>query len=318
MERILVTGASSWIGGRVVQRLENRPDVEVFAVGDRPPRLEFSSEFRRGGLDHIDFARYLLEVRPHAVLHLEIIDERGERSSVPVLGAQALFGAIERCPDTRKVVIKSDAAIYGAGPRKPSVSMETTELGSGRTLQHQRRLVDFEQFVSKVSQRHAEVDYITLRFASVVGPHIDNTLSRYLRLQIAPTLAGFDPRLQFIYEEDAVRALLHALDGSATGVYNTAAEGQLYLSRVIRLGRHVQQPLFGRAFRSVVKGLRSAGIDLTEDMAALLQHGRVLDLRRMRDDLGFTPALNTRQSVLATMGRISSEAMPEEVAGING
>jgi hypothetical protein len=68
----------------------------------------------------------------------------------------------------------------------------------------------------------------------------------------------------------------------------------------------------------VVKGLRSARIDLTEDMTALLQHGRVLDLRRMRGDLGFAPALNTRQSVLATMGRISSEAMPEEVAGING
>jgi UDP-glucose 4-epimerase len=318
MERILVTGASSWIGGRVVQRLEERPDVEVFAVDSRPPRLEFSSEFREGGLDHIDFARYLLEVRPHAVLHLEIIDHRGERSDVPVLGAQALFGAIDRCPDTTRVVIKSDAAIYGAGPRKPSVFTETTELGPRRTLKHQRRLVEFEEFVHKVSERQAGVDYVTLRLASIVGPNIDNALSRYLRLQIAPTLAGFDPRLQFIYEEDAVRALLHALDGSATGAYNTAAEGQLYLSRVIRLGLHVQQPLFGRAFRSVVKGLRSAGIDLTEDMAALLQYGRVLDLHRMKSDLGFAPALTARQAALATMGRISSEAMPEEVAGFRG
>lgn len=317
MERVLVTGASSWVGGRVVQRLENRPDVEVFAVGSTPPRLSFSSEFREGGLDHIDFARYLLEVKPHAVLHLEIIDQRGERSGVPVLGAQSLFGAIDRCPDTKRVVIKSDAAIYGAGPRKPSVFSEWTDAGSRKTMKHQRRLIDFEDFAADVSDRQAGVDYVTLRFASIIGPSIDNALSRYLRLQIVPTLAGFDPRLQFVYEEDAVRAVLHALDSSATGVYNTAAEGQLYLSRAIRLGRRVQQPLFGRPYRAVIKALRPAGVDLTEDMTALLQYGRVLDLGRMWNELGFTPALTARQAVLATLGRIPSDALPEEVAGIH-
>ena len=36
MRRILVTGASTWVGGQVVADLEERHDTEVFGVDDLP------------------------------------------------------------------------------------------------------------------------------------------------------------------------------------------------------------------------------------------------------------------------------------------
>jgi len=46
MQRVLITGAASWTGGNLARHLETRPDLEVFAVDDQKPRVEFTSEFQ--------------------------------------------------------------------------------------------------------------------------------------------------------------------------------------------------------------------------------------------------------------------------------
>ena len=62
---------------------------------------------------------------------------------------------------------------------------------------------------------HAEPgDYapvVILRPAHIVGPHVRNAPSKYLRLRVIPALMGFDPMVQLIHEEDVCRALVLAL-----------------------------------------------------------------------------------------------------------
>ena len=43
MRRIMVTGAATWTGGRLIQRLERQPEVEVIAVDELPATVEFES-----------------------------------------------------------------------------------------------------------------------------------------------------------------------------------------------------------------------------------------------------------------------------------
>jgi len=246
MRRILVTGAGTWTGGRLIQRLEGRPDVQVRAVDDVEPRLAFTSPFRRVGLDRPELARHLLESRPETVIHLLGLDRGaavgGSRAHEElVLGAQALFGAIGRCDTIRHVVVASDVAVYGSGPRHPSVFTEEST-GHGGRGRSRRDLLDMEQFVAEMAQHHPDITFTVLRFAGLFGPNVDNTLSRYLRLPVVPTLLGFDPRLQVVFEEDAVGALAHAFDRPVPGTYNVAAPGQLYLSRILRLGRRGAWP----------------------------------------------------------------------------
>lgn len=312
MERILVTGADSWVGRTTVAALANRPDCEVFAVGSEPGEPAAGVEHYQGAVDELAFAEYLLDVRPHAVLHLAPID-RAE-STGAIHGAQALFGAIKRSPETTRVVVKSETSVYGCGPRSPSVLRESDLNGGGRMLRHQRRLRELEAFIREISDSQPAVTYTVLRFAAIIGPEVGNAMSRWLRLRSVPVRLGYDPRLQFIFETDAVRAVVHALDHQAGGAFNVAADGQLYLSRILRLGGRIAQPLPGRAFGAARKGLRLLDINLTEDMEALLRYGRVVDTARMRQELGFAPVLNCRQTVLATYGRVPPEALPRETA----
>lgn len=302
MKRVFVTGAGSWTGGQLVRRLAARDDLVVFAVDDRPPRVEFDADFRHVDLDRLALARYVLEVEPDVVIHLQSVhrtakEGRTNESEDRIIGALALFGAIERVGSVSSVVVKSDTAIYGSNPRNPSVMSETTR-SQGRPSRYQRDLTEMERFVDDLSERYPGITFTTLRLAPVFGPKVGNPLSRYLTLPVVPTLWGFDPRLQFTDERDAVTAFEHVLDHPVSGTFNVAGDGQMFLSRILRLGRRAPQPLPGRMFDTGLRTLRRTGLVIPDHLSGLLKHGRVTDTKRMRADLGFVPAHTCRQTVL--------------------
>jgi UDP-glucose 4-epimerase len=311
MHRILVTGASSWVGARLVRSLESRAGTEVFAVDEIEPSVDFKSDFHLSSLDVLEFAEHVIAVRPTAVVHLQTLDRSAlfgpdhVQSSV-VLGAQALFGAIGRLPDVQTVIVKSDAAIYGSGPRNPSVVREST-LTSARLIRYERSLRDVESSVAQLENEHPHITFTVLRFNPIVGASITNPLSRYLRLPAVPTVLGSDPRLQFVHEDDAVRALEHALDHPTAGTFNIGCEGQLYLSRILRLGKRINQRLPTRQFDHAMRVLRPFGASLPQHLVNLVKYGRVTDTQLMRQELGFEPILNCRRLVLATYDRLPTQ-----------
>lgn len=299
---MFVTGAGSWVGGQLIRRLSRRPDVEVFAVDDVPPTVEFDAPFQRLDLDRLALARHVLEVEPDVVVHLQSVHRSAEvgrktESEDRIVGALALFGAVERLGTVQSVIIKSDAAIYGASPRNPSLLKEDTR-PQGRASRFQRDLSEMERFIGELRDRNPSVAFTTLRFASILGPNVGNPLSRYLTLPVVPTMLGFDPRLQFTDERDAVSVLEHSLDHPADGTFNVAGDGQMYLSRMLRLGRRVPQPLPGRMFDSALRNLSRIDLSVPEHLTGLLKHGRVIDTTRMRHELGYEPAHTCRQAVL--------------------
>ncbi len=306
MRRVFITGAASWTGGHLVRRLEARPDLEVFAVDDAIPRVSFSSPFERLSLERLALARYVLEVEPNSIIHLQSVHSTAEEGrntdgEERIVGALALFGAIERLSSVESVIVKSDTAIYGASPRNPSVMKETTR-PQGTPSRFQRDLTEMEHFVTETASRHDHIRYTILRFAPIFGPRVMNPFSRYLTLPVVPTLAGFDPRLQVTHEDDTVRALEHALDNDTEGTFNIAADGQLYLSRFLRLGRRIPQPLPGRLFDSALKALARADIVVPRHVQAILKNGRVVDTTLMRSEFGFEPKNTCRQTVLSAYG----------------
>ncbi|GMR02508.1 MAG: NAD-dependent epimerase/dehydratase family protein [Acidimicrobiia bacterium] len=310
MDRVFVTGAATWTGGNLIKRLEARREVEVYAVDDHKPRVDFDSDFQQLSLDRLALARYVLEVEPTIVVHLQSVHHRSEEgrnaeAEERIVGALALFGAIERLSSVRSVVVKSDTAIYGASPRNPSVLAESTR-PQGKPSRYQRDLSEMERFIGEAARRHRNIAFTTLRFAPIFGPEVHNPISRYLALPIVPTLMGFDPRLQFIHEQDAVSALEHAIDHPRAGTFNIAAVGQMYLSRVLRLGRRIPQPLPGRAFDTALRGLTRFNVSTPDHLKGLLKHGRVVDTKRMRDDLSFAPIFTCRQTVLSAYGSLEA------------
>lgn len=52
-----------------------------------------------------------------------------------------------------------------------------------------------------------DVAVCVLRFANILGPGADSPLADYLSLPVLPTVLGYDPRLQFVHEDDVMDVL---------------------------------------------------------------------------------------------------------------
>lgn len=301
MDRVLVTGAASRQGMRLVARLRRRADTEVVAVDDRP---DAPATVHTVPLESLDFAHLVVEAAPTTIVHLATVDRTPEigsdraRESV-ILGTQALFGAAERVGSLRSVVVRSEGHVYGTGNRSPVLAVESARLG-GRAPRHGRALRQAEQYARELAGARG-LPIAVLRLAEPLGQGVDGPLANFLRLPIVPVLMGFDPLLQFLHPDDALDAIEYALDERLDGTFNVAPRGPLYLSQVVRLaGRRLQRlpsPHLEAAHRLLARG----GLSLPAHHRSLLRHGRVLDTRAFRA-AGFEAAHGTRSLALGLRG----------------
>jgi UDP-glucose 4-epimerase len=119
-----------------------------------------------------------------------------------------------------------------------------------------------------------------------------------LNLPVVPSILGFDPRCQFIHEDDVVGVLEHAVRNDLPGVYNAAADGVLVLSEIVAaLGKPMLPllPPWGTDFAAAQ--LRRLGFRIPVEMVRELRFGRGLDNRRLKAT-GYAYRYTTRESVL--------------------
>jgi UDP-glucose 4-epimerase len=109
---------------------------------------------------------------------------------------------------------------------------------------------------------------------------------------------GFDPRCQFIHDDDVIGVLEHAVRNELRGTYNAAADGVLALSEVAAL---LGKPLFpilppwGTAVAAA--GLRRLGLPVPLETLRELRFGRGLDNRRLKAT-GYSYRYTSREAVL--------------------
>ena len=110
----------------------------------------------------------------------------------------------------RKFIFKSSTHYYGSEQDDPAFF---TEQMRARTRRRRRSSATSSRprRRSPTSPTRARRSTVTvLRCANVLGPDVDTGFTRMFSLPVVPMVLGFDPRLQFIHEDDIVHALEHA------------------------------------------------------------------------------------------------------------
>ena len=304
---LLVTGAASRLGAAVLRDLVEHGERDLLAVdmAEPDPRFEVDGvEYVRLDLRAPAIATLIAKTRPDTVLHLDVLaapGQAGGRTAMKernVIGTMQLLAACQRAPSVQRLVVRSSAAVYGCAPRDPAHFAEDTQPHRPPHSGYGKDCVEVEEYVRGFARRRPDVAVTVLRFAGFLGAGVDSAFTDLLALPVLPTIAGFDPRLQFVHAEDVVRALRLAASGTRPGVYNVAGAGALTLSQLAhRLGR-ATAPVPRFAAPWIGRALRQIGVaDFTGDQLELLSFGRVLDLTRMTERFGFTPAYTTAQAV---------------------
>jgi UDP-glucose 4-epimerase len=121
---------------------------------------------------------------------------------------------------------------------------------------------------------------------------------------------GFDPMVQVVHGDDAVEAMVVALRRPVRGPVNVAAPDTISLSRVLRRLGRTAIPLVPPAYNPVLGLAARLGLPrMDTDTARFLRYGRGVDVTRMREELGFRPALSSFGAIeLVAMARAEAAA----------
>ena len=312
---VLVDGVTGYWGRRVAEQLLTQPELHVIGLDAEPPEDDIKElDFVQADIRNPVLVDLFREERVDTICHLAFEDSaRPNESSfdLNVMGTMKVFSAAAEA-NVRKIVYKSSTMVYGAEPGNSAFLREEHALNGARSSGYVRDLVETEGFCNGFRGQTGNVMLTVLRFAHIIGPTCDTPLTRFLREPTAPLLMGFDPMLQLIHEDDVVRALVQAVKYDVPGAFNVAAEKALPLLKMIGLAGKAPLPvLHPLAYLGVqMIGPQLAPIDLN-----FLRYPCVGDLRKMREELEFTPQYTADEALreFAAQQRLR-QYLPEESA----
>lgn len=306
---VLVTGVSRHIGARVASVLAADPDIDRVIGVDTVPPPSLSgdggvplgrTEFVRVDLRSPDIAQVIAAADIDTVVHMSLVSapsRSGGRALMKehnVIGTMQLLGACQRSATIRRVVVRSTTAVYGSSPRDPAVFTEDAEPGEPPSHGYAKDAAEVEGYVRGFARRRRDVAVSMLRFANFMGPGVDSPLTRYFTQPVLPTVFGFDPRLQFVHEDDAVEVLRRVALEDHPGTFNVAGDGVLLLSQCARRAGLATLPLPSSAFRFLGDLARALGlVAFSPEQLRLMRYGRVVDTGRLAAELGWGPKIST-------------------------
>src|SRR3954466_14882585 len=199
--RILITGVSTYWGGRLAQELEKDPDNEaIIGVSPDDPSCPLErTEYVRVGTQHALLRRIVHAARIDTVVDTRLIVDSTRAAprvahEMNVLGTMNVLAACGG-PDSpvTKVVFKSSAHYYGCERDDPSFFTEDMRRPHPPRTRLESDLVEADDAVQEFAARNAKASVTTLRVCNTLGPDVRTSHTALLSLPVVPGILGFDP-----------------------------------------------------------------------------------------------------------------------------
>jgi nucleoside-diphosphate-sugar epimerase len=317
---VAVTGPTGEIGKPFVGALERTPEVaRVLAMARRPfdpQELGWrKTEYRQGDiLDRAAVDR--LVAGADVVVHLAFIVVEATAASydINIAGSRNVFEAAVAAGASR-LVYTSSVAAYGYHDVGGLLTEDTPTRGTERhAYSHQKAEVER---VLHEALKGAKTDAYVFRPCIVAGPLSPALVNQlpYVRYAekvpsavrelvermpgVKPVLPDHGIPMQLVHHDDVADALVSAVLGNGPpGIYNLAAPGEIRIRDIARELGWRWVPIPKEAVDVTAEAV--ARIPQMEVQAGWLQALRtpmLMDCSRARDELGWQPKYDTRQTL---------------------
>ena len=236
---VAVTGASGYIGKRLVERLLSEESVQrVVGIDIRPSPIEHDKlvSLEQDITEPIDtvFRRHRVEAVVHLAFMMRQLRDREESRRINIGGSSNVLWACEAA-QVKRIVLMSSSTVYGAHPGDEPLA-EEAPLDPPRGFSYANDKAEVERFYRGFAEQRAGIEVSVLRSCVVMGPHAENFITKALDKPVLLGVGREDPPMQFLHEEDLLDVLWHFIIEAHSGVYNVAGPGTVPWSEVVRMG----------------------------------------------------------------------------------
>jgi UDP-glucose 4-epimerase len=131
------------------------------------------------------------------------------------------------------IVVSSSGAAYGYHADNPAWLTEDMPLRGNESFAyaHHKRLV--EEMLAQYRQTHPQLQQTVLRIGTILGERVNNQITALFEKPRLLAVQGSDSPFVFIWDEDVIGAITHALSGEApSGCFNLAGDGALTMHEI--------------------------------------------------------------------------------------
>lgn len=327
---VALTGAASFLGRNLIGILEEDPSIARIVAVDIEAPVTGGDKTRYYELDltapgaEVRISEIFSAESVDTVVHLAFLASPSHASAYAhELESVGTMRVITGCRSARvrKLVQRSTTLLYGARPTNPNFLSERHPLRARTDEPFFADKISAEQEANRFAAREKGTCVTILRTAPILGPTVNNYLTRYLARKVVPTMMGFDPLVQFLHEVDAIAAFKRAIDRDVPGTFNVVGEGVLPLSTVVKLSGRLGMPVPHPVARPMLQSLWVA--HLSEAPASFIDYLRFLcvaDGEKVRREMGFVAAYTTREALVdfASAQRLRDVRLLQEPSGKKG
>lgn len=255
MKKILITGCAGGLAQLCIKSLSKKSNIKIIGIDPRLSEYQhvnvlcYKKKYSRNSFEEI-FSKH----KPDTIIHLSRI---GHKNTSPIFKKEKFldlnlittkqFLDLALQYNIKKVILMSSFHVYGALADNPSLLTEDAPLKASIKHSQLREIVEIDyNFTNWAWKNQSQVNTIVLRPCNIIGKHINNAISQYLKSAVTPTFVDFNPLFQLVHEKDMSNLILHCLLNAPTGVYNVAPPKFIPLKTIKKLlnPKHISIPSF--------------------------------------------------------------------------
>ena len=275
---VAVTGASGYVGTKLLERLEQEPGLGkmvAFDVRPLPAPIHNIAVYRKDVSGPID--EELNDQGATTLVHLAFNARRGanrrEVASIREENLETLRSVLASCVRARigHLIYLSSHTVYGAHSDNPVPILDDAPMRPSLDFPYGYDKHLCELALEEFGQVQQDIKVTILRSCMVLGHGAENSATKAFFRSWLLGVSDSNPALQFVYDDDLARIISIIIQKEIPGTFNVAGDGVVYYremakiikSKLISLPSFMAYPLARLSWQlRLQRDATSGGLDL--------------------------------------------------------
>jgi len=304
--RVLVTGASGYIGSQLIEKLQQNPLIEKIIAIDIKKNIKENEkvEFFYKDVRDTEICTIIRIYQINVVIHLASIVNtpkgmsKEEQFAIDVKGTENILECAGKNM-VQKFIVTSSGAAYGYYPDNPIPIKESYPIRGNKEFlySYHKRLI--EKKLEQYKKKYPLMKQYVFRVSTILGKNTSNQITKLFENKFIIGIKGSESPFSFVWDQDVVNCLEQAIFSSKekAGIYNLAGDGYLTIQEIAKKLNKKVIYFPENLLKILLKFLYKFNLSpYSSEQVLFLKYRPVLDNTKLKQEFEYIPQKTSEQT----------------------